>query len=47
VADDGIDAIVDDEWFDGEESLDLEVKCEHVEEMVGKEEAEWGSDDDL
>jgi hypothetical protein len=47
VADDGIETIVDDEWFDGEESLDLEVKCEYVEEMVGKEEAEWGSDDDL
>ena len=38
---------VDDDWFDGEESLDLEVKVEYVEEMVVKGEEEWGSDDDL
>ena len=45
VGEDEVDAI-DDEWFDQEASMDLEVKCELVEEMVVKDE-EGNSDDEL
>ena len=48
VADDGEEGnTVDDEWFDGEDTLDLDVKVEYVEEMVLKGEDEWGSEDEL
>lgn len=45
VGEDEVEAI-DDEWFDHEASMDLDVKCELVEEMVVKDE-EGNSDDEL